>query len=260
MRALFASARTRAPLPADWREEARRRLDLFSQPPPVAPKGPPARLLLAEAQVVLSPLQRWLTPPKPLPQAVRPRVVMLLPGLGTRPERMRPLAQALEGAGHAVKQWGQGWNFGPTAENFARLEERLEAIFERHGEQVVLVGWSLGGIFARELAKRRPERVAKVVTMGTPFSGGPYANNGWRMYQLLSGRPVDEPPFETDVAAKPPVETVALWSPRDGMISPRSACGRPGERDRAVALRCTHNGFAWSDEAIRAVAAELERD
>ena len=55
------------------------------------------------------------------------------------------------------------------------------------------------------------------------------------------------------------VETVALWSPRDGVVSPRSACGLPGERDRAVALRCTHLGFASSPEAIRAVAAELER-
>ena len=57
---------------------------------------------------------------------------------------------------------------------------------------------------------------------------------------------------------KPPVETVALWSPRDGVIAPRSASGRPGERDRAIALRCTHLGFASSHEAIRAVATELE--
>jgi hypothetical protein len=64
---------------------------------------------------------------------------------------------------------------------------------------------------------------------------------------------------EAQVAVKPPVETVALWSPRDGVIAPRSACGLPGERDRAVALRCTHIGFASSPEAIAAVARELER-
>jgi hypothetical protein len=62
------------------------------------------------------------------------------------------------------------------------------------------------------------------------------------------------------LAVKPPVETVALWSPRDGVIAPRCARGLPGERDRAVALRCSHIGFANSDEAIAAVAAELERD
>jgi hypothetical protein len=69
---------------------------------------------------------------------------------------------------------------------------------------------------------------------------------------------VDNPPVDADIAAKPPVETVALWSPRDGIVSPRSACGRTGERDRAVALRCTHLGFAYDPQAITAVLRELE--
>jgi hypothetical protein len=69
---------------------------------------------------------------------------------------------------------------------------------------------------------------------------------------------VESPPVVADMAAKPPVPTVALWSPRDGVISARSACGRPGERDRARALRCSHMGFSNSPEAIRAVAEELD--
>ena len=95
--------------------------------------------------------------------------------------------------------------------------------------------------------------------MGTPFSGSPYANNAWRAYELVTGHSVEQPPVEVEIAVKPPVETVALWSPRDGIVAPRSACGLPGERDRAVALRCSHIGFASSDEAIAAVARELER-
>ena len=142
---------------------------------------------------------------------------------------------------------------------FALLEDRVRHIRARYGQDVVLVGWSLGGIFARELAKRHPGLVAKVVTMGTPFSGTLYANNAWQIYQLVTGHSVEQPPIEAQVSVKPPVETVALWSPRDGVVSPRSACGRCGERDRAIALRCTHLGFAHSAEAIRAVAEELER-
>jgi hypothetical protein len=115
-------------------------------------------------------------------------------------------------------------------------------------------------VFARELAKRPPQLIAKVVTMGSPFAGSRYANNAWQVYQFVTGHSVDQPPVEAQVSVKPPVETVALWSPRDGVIAARSACGRPGERDRAVALRCTHLGFASSPEAIRAVAEELERD
>jgi pimeloyl-ACP methyl ester carboxylesterase len=100
---------------------------------------------------------------------------------------------------------------------------------------VVLLGWSLGGLYARELAKRQPDKVAKVITMGSPFSGSPRANNVWRVYQLITGHRVDQPPIEVDLATKPPVETVALWSPNDGMIAPRCAAGLPGERDRAIA-------------------------
>ena len=94
--------------------------------------------------------------------------------------------------------------------------------------------------------------------MGSPFSGTPYANNAWRIYQLVTGHSVEQPPIEALLSVKPPVETVALWSPRDGIVSPRSACGREGERDRAVALRCTHLGFAWDPQSIAAVLRELD--
>ena len=62
-----------------------------------------------------------------------------------------------------------------------------------------------------------------------------------------------------ELAAKPPVETVALWSPRDGIVHPRAARGAAGERDREVALRCTHMGFAFDPEVVAAVLRELDR-
>ncbi|HEU4651147.1 MAG TPA: alpha/beta fold hydrolase [Croceibacterium sp.] len=245
--------------PGQVRNAIARRVDLLRRKPPVETRGPSSRLLLGEPIAFLAPLFRRFRAPVILPRTAHPRVVMLLPGFGTHPLRMRYMAQQLERAGHKVKRWGLGFNLGPTPENFALLEERVRQIGDRYGQKVVLVGWSLGGIFAREIAKRRPELVAKVITMGTPFSGSPYANNAWRVYQLVTGHSVEQPPVEAQIAVKPPVETVALWSPRDGVIAPRSACGLPGERDRAVALRCSHIGFAGSDESIAAVARELER-
>jgi len=237
-----------------------RRVELLRQQPPAEAHGPRRELLFGELAAPFEPLLRLARPPLALPRAARPRVVMLLPGFGTHPLRMRYMARQLERAGHKVKRWGLGFNLGPTEANFAQLEERVRQIHERYGEDVVLVGWSLGGIFARELAKRHPQIVAKVVTMGTPFSGDPHANNAWPIYQLITGHSVEQPPVEVQISVKPPVETVALWSPRDGVVAARSACGRPGERDRAIALRCSHLGFANSAEAIRAVARELERD
>ena len=236
-----------------------RRVELLREKPPAGSGGPHRRLLLGELAAPLEPLRRLSRPRFVLPGASCSRVVMLLPGFGTHPLRMRYMARQLERAGHRVKRWGLGFNLGPSEANFALLEERVRQIRQRYGQGVVLVGWSLGGIFARELAKRHPDLIAKVITMGTPFSGSLYANNAWRIYQLVTGHSVSQPPIEAQVSVKPPVETVALWSPRDGVIAPRSACGQPGERDRAIALRCTHLGFANSPEAIREVARELER-
>jgi len=259
--ALAAPQSLRAPVSAgaSLADCVARRLNFLREKAPEEAGGPGFRLLLGEAGALVEPLARSFRPPLALPRAEHPRVVILLPGFGTHPLRMRYMARALERAGHKVKRWGMGWNLGPTQANFDMLARRVCQVRERYGQQVVLVGWSLGGIFGREVAKRHPEHIAKVITMGSPFSGTPYANNAWRLYQLVTGHSVSQPPVEAELAVKPPVETVALWSPRDGVIAPRCACGQPGERDRAVALRCTHIGFASSHEAIRAVAAELER-
>lgn len=238
------------------REDVARRLALASEPCPDEAAAPPLWRLAGELSVLAEPFRR-LTRKLDIAPAAAPRTVMLLPGFATHPVRMRYMARQLERAGHKVKRWGLGFNFGPTEDNIARLEARLLDLAARYDRPVHMVGWSLGGLFARELAKRHPDAVAKVVTMGSPFSGSMRANNAWRAYHLVTGHRVENPPIAADIAAKPPVETVALWSPRDGIVSARSACGKRGERDRAVALRCTHLGFAWDPESIRAVLREL---
>ncbi|APE28163.1 esterase/lipase family protein [Aurantiacibacter gangjinensis] len=236
-----------------------RRLELLQGEEPPEAHKPPLRLFPAEVLNFLEPIKRKFRAPLDIAPADAPKVVILLPGFATHPWRMRYMAEQLERAGHKVKKWGYGYNFGPTPENFDIVAKRVCDVKARYGKEVVLIGWSLGGIFAREVAKRHPDCVEKVVTMGTPFSHTPYSNNLWRIYQAITGHRVDNPPVEANLPEKPPVETVAFWSPRDGAISRRSACGLPGERDRAVALRCTHMGFCNSPEVILALDAELKR-
>ena len=238
------------------RVELARRAELARQPHPEGVTSPPLRFLLAEFGQ-LAP--RYRKPPSTV-QALKPQPVMLLPGFGAHPMRMRPMLRALAAAGHRPHEWGLGFNFGPTPENFAHLLGRVSRLARLEGEPVALVGWSLGGLFARELAKRLPHAVSRVITMGTPFSGDRRANNAWRAYQLITGHPVDEPPIPGDFAQKPPVPTIALWSPRDGIISPRCAAGWPGERDRAVAVRCNHLGFASDRKVIAEVLRQLDAE
>ena len=240
------------------RAELARRWALAREPEPPESRAPRAVLLAREFLWPLD-IARRATRRFEVPVAATPRTVMLLPGFGAHPLRMRWMARRLEDAGHTVKRWGEGINLGASEARFRAVEGRLVALHERAGEPLYLVGWSLGGVFARELAKRHPDKVAKVVTMGSPFSGDPRGNNGWRAYQAIAGHRVDEPVIDARPAEKPPVETIALWSPRDGIVHPRCARGQPGERDRAIALRCTHMGFVIEPEAVLAVLGELDK-
>ncbi len=247
------------PTAEEAREEITRRVALASEPWPRRDEvaRPHVTRFLGEAealpQLLMRPFRRI-----PVTRAAHPRMVMLMPGFATHPARLRYLEKQIARAGHIPKRWGTGFNLGATEERLDIVEERLVQLHESAGEPLVLLGWSLGGLFARELAKRRPDCTAKVITMGSPFSGDPRSNNVWRAYHFIAGHSVDNPPVKADIAAKPPVETVALWSPRDGMIAPRSACGTAAERDRAIALRCTHIGFTYAPEAIRTVLRELD--
>jgi pimeloyl-ACP methyl ester carboxylesterase len=238
------------------RDALARRAALARRPRPDGTRAPSLKLLLAE----IASLRRGRRPPLAVARATNPQPVMLLPGFGAHPKRMKPMFDALVAAGHDVHEWGLGFNFGPNQHNFAFLMRRVGALARQHRTPVALVGWSLGGLFAREIACRQPDSVSKVITMGTPFSGDPRNNNAWRAYEVVTGHAVDEPPIECDFSIKPPVPTIALWGPRDGVIHPRSACGWADERDRAVSVRCSHLGFASDPKVIAEVLRQLDRE
>ena len=123
-----------------------------------------------------------------------------------------------------------GLNRGVTEDIVDRIAERVERFGA--GEKVILVGWSLGGLYARVVAQERPDLVEKVVTLGSPFSGDRRRNNNvWRLYEWVAGHPVNDPPIDKDPEVKPPVPTLAIWSRRDGIVAPAGARGEPHERD-----------------------------
>ncbi|HEX8063296.1 MAG TPA: alpha/beta hydrolase [Allosphingosinicella sp.] len=174
--------------------------------------------------------------------------LMVIPGFLATDRTTLGLQRALARAGYRVSGWGLGMNRGVRPDTLERIAARVEAFGA--ATPVIMVGWSLGGIYAREVAKARPELVARVITLGTPFSGDPRNNNVWRLYELIARHPVDRPPVAGDPAVKPPVPTLALWSRRDGLIAPAAARGEPGECDREQELDCRHMGYAVSGRAF----------
>jgi hypothetical protein len=184
--------------------------------------------------------------------------LMVIPGFIASDRTTLGLQRALAEAGYRVCGWGLGVNLGVSEQTVDRIAERVERFGA--GQKVILVGWSLGGLYARVVAQERPELVERVITLGSPFSGDRRLNNNvWRLYEWVAGHPVNDPPIDKDPAVKPPVPTLALWSRKDGIVSVDGARGTSEQRDEEIELDCSHMGFAVSARAYPGIVAALRR-
>ena len=216
---------------------------------------PPLRQRLGEAAWLLPRLFRIFGSTKALGPADGPPA-LVIPGFVAHDRTTEALRRALAQAGWRVHGWKMGVNWGARADTVERLKSRIDHVSPV--QPILVVGWSLGGLFARELGRAVPDRVRAVVTLGSPFSGSPKQNHVWRMYERIAGHKVDDPPVPR-ITDKPPVPHLALWSRRDGLIAPRAARGLDHERDEEVELDCTHMAFGMSKRAARDVVREIDR-
>jgi pimeloyl-ACP methyl ester carboxylesterase len=182
---------------------------------------------------------------------------MVIPGFVASDRTTMELRRALAEAGFRVHPWRQGWNLGARADTLERLRRAVDQCGSN--EPILLVGWSLGGLYARELARAEPTRVRAVVTLGSPVWGDLRRyTNVWKLYERVAGHPVDNPPIP-NVQQKPPVPTLAIWSHMDGIVAPPSARGTEETRDREVEISSGHMAFAVSRRSGRLVVGEIKR-
>jgi pimeloyl-ACP methyl ester carboxylesterase len=181
--------------------------------------------------------------------------VLVIPGFLATDRTTMDLRRALARVGWRAHPWLLGLNLGAKANTLDLLEKRVKEL--SNDRKVLLVGWSLGGMFARQLAHRCPDKVRAVVTLGSPFSGNLKTNTNVReFYERVAGHDVYKPPFPYR-EGKPPVPTLALWSRRDGIVAPSAARGRDDERDKAVEVDTYHTGFAVYRPVLSEVVAEI---
>ena len=182
-------------------------------------------------------------------------LVLVIPGFIANDRTTMELRRALAEAGFRVHPWRQGMNWGAKADTLERLKRAVDLCGAE--QPMVVVGWSLGGLYARELARVEPERVRAVVTLGSPIWGDRRRyTNVWKLYERVAGHPVDKPPI-ADSEEKPPVPTLAIWSRRDGIVGAPSARGTEANRDKAVEVDSSHMGFAVSKKGTRQAVAEI---
>lgn len=185
------------------------------------------------------------------------RPVLVLPGFLATDDLLGLLHRTLAISGYRPFASGLGPNLGARPDTLDRLVERLDRVRGQAGAPVAVVGWSLGGLYARELARARPGQVDLVITLGTPFAGDlARATNLRALYNFISDYNIGHPQIPYS-PAKPPVRTIALWSRNDGVVAPASARGEPGQADEQVELGCTHVGFVTEAEPLRRLVALL---
>ncbi len=226
--------------------------------PAAAP--PPLRLLAMEVRA-LGEFARLAVMRRALRQAPPGdgHPVLVLPGLMSSDWASLPMRRFLSGLGYAAHGWGFGVNRGPRGTLEADLAALLAALADRHGRKVSLVGTSLGGIYARQLAKAFPQLTRSVVTLGSPFAGSPRATRAWRIYERASGLAVDgcDEHMGGRLSLPPPVPTTAIYSRTDGICAWQCCVERQGPLSESVEVAGSHIGLPHNPLVFQILADRL---
>jgi len=185
--------------------------------------------------------------------------VLALPGFLASDLSMAPMRRYLGELGYDTRAWRIGRNIGGLARMRGALLDRLAEIHADSGRKVSIVGWSLGGVYARSLALEAPEMVRQVVTLGSPFASDVRATNATRLYEALSGETVgDNSEFQTAIAGDLPVPATSIYSKSDGVVNWRTCHLRASETAENIEVYlASHLGIGVNPAALWAVADRL---
>ena len=188
--------------------------------------------------------------------------VLVLPGFVTTDISTAPLRRFLQGLGYDAHAWELGRNLGPKAigREGEKLTARLREIHAAMGQKVSLVGWSLGGVMARQLSRRAPEAVRQVISLGSPFTGRPQATNVWRTYQILTGQRLDDPDTRVQLSESnlpPPVPSTAIYTREDGVVAWQNCVEPAAPETDNIEVHGSHCGLGVNPAVLYAIADRL---
>lgn len=224
-------------------------------------QSPPPWSVLAEGLLFLDLAHSALRWPG---LALQPRgaddPVLVFPGYGASDASTAVLRGILRGLGHDARGWEIGRNHGDVPELIPRVTEAVQRFADATGRRVRLVGWSLGGVLAREVARDRPELVERVVTLGSPVVGGPKYTAAAASYRR---RGADLDAIEAAVAERErtPIEVpiTAIYSKRDGVVAWRACIDERSREVEHVEVQCSHTGLGFHTGVISIVATRLAK-
>ena len=185
--------------------------------------------------------------------------VLVLPGLVAGDGSTRLLRHFLRGQGWEPRAWHQGRNLGPRPGVLEACLGHLERLHAESGRRVSLVGWSLGGIYARELAKRRPHAVRQVITLGTPVGGRGHASNARRLYEFVSGPNAYAPELMARLNEPVPVPCTSIYSRSDGIVDWRASQQPAGPLAQNIRVLASHTGMGMNPLVLQLLAERLSQ-
>lgn len=187
--------------------------------------------------------------------------VIVLPGFMASKRSTAPLRKFIRKQGYDVQDWGLGRNYGKIEYKNA-LIAKIDDLYQERQERISLIGWSLGGVFARELAKERPDLIRQVITLGSPFRAVVKKNNATWLYEYVSGgQKVEDidPTLLADIPNPAPVPTTAIYSKEDGVV-PWQYCMEKEETDihQNIQVRGSHLGLGVNPSVLHIIADRLQ--
>ncbi len=188
--------------------------------------------------------------------------VLVMPGFTASDASTGILRRYLKGLGYDVHAWELGRNLGPKAigRDGEKLVARLQAIHETTGQKVSVIGWSLGGVMARQLSRLAPDAVRQVVTLGSPFTGDPRATNVLRLYELVSGQKLADADTQRQLAESreaPPVPSTAIFTKGDGIVAWQNCLEPASATTDNIEVYGSHCGLGVNAAVLFAVADRL---
>ncbi len=183
--------------------------------------------------------------------------VVVLPGLVASDSSTQLLRAYLSGRGYDAHGWGFGRNMGLKAGLQDKMLRLVRGLHEQTGRKVSLIGWSLGGVYAREIATQLPHAVRTCIMLGSPIHGHPRSTNAWRIYEMASGQSVDDPALPRTQPTPPPVPTTAIFSRSDGVVAWQCSVEPKTARSESIEVDGSHCGLGAHPAVLYAIADRL---
>jgi pimeloyl-ACP methyl ester carboxylesterase len=185
--------------------------------------------------------------------------VLVMPGFTASDQSTAGLRYLIRSWGYWAHGWGLGANVGPTMEKLAGIRDRLEALHSRHGARVSLVGWSLGGLYARYLARQMPEMVRNVITLGSPLQmtqGDRSSASGVadRLQHLFDPAFIEMADYERGPL---PVPSTAVYTRTDGIVRWQVCLDIADDSHENVEVRGSHSGLGFNPSVLYVIADRL---